>query len=139
MSPWRQIKKGFGIFVLLLTAFGLSLIGSHGTSKTVQAQGVDQRKRFEGGNLKFNVPDDWPIEERGGTVGPIPVEEYLALKFSKIEARFKTIDASLAEYSARMADFDSRLKAIEDRLPDIEQRLTDLEDWLKRGQARRLN
>ena len=137
-SRWRA---RLGIPILLLAALGLSLIGSSGIPKTAEAanQNKDARKRFEGTNLKFNVPEDWPIEERGGTVGPVPIEEYLGLKFNKAEERLKGMEAKLAEKDAQLADLSSRLKVIEDWVPDIEQRLNDLEDWLKRGQARRLN
>ncbi len=39
--------------------------------------------------LNFKVPPDWPIEERNGVVGPIPVEEYLAQKFASLEKRIR--------------------------------------------------
>jgi len=38
-------------------------------------------------NLNFQIPEDWPIEERGGLVAPIPAEEYLAMKFENLELR----------------------------------------------------
>jgi len=45
----------------------------------------------------FSVPADWPIEKRNGAVGPIPIEEYMALKFKKMEDRISVLEAKLAE------------------------------------------
>jgi|GEM_PF-6404133 len=42
--------------------------------------------------LNFNVPEDWPIEKRNGAVGPIPMEEYIQLKFKKIEERIAVLE-----------------------------------------------
>ena len=47
------------------------------------------------GNLGFQLPPDWPIERRGGIVGPIPVEEYLAMKFNALEAHLQAIEQTL--------------------------------------------
>lgn len=138
MNQGRQGRGRLGIFLLLVTTFSFILRESSGAPRVSEAA-EDQRERFKSTNLKFNVPDDWPIEERGGTVGPIPVEEYLALKFGRIEGRLKEMEAKSAEGGLKLADLDSRLKVIEEWVSDIEQRLSDLEDWLKRGRARRLN
>jgi len=45
--------------------------------------------------LNFHVPDDWPIEKRGGIVAPIPTDEYLTIKFKATEEEFQTIKADL--------------------------------------------
>jgi hypothetical protein len=52
--------------------------------------------------LHFNVPPDWPIEERNGVVGPIPVEEYMARKFAGMESRLKTLEQQVAGYDLRL-------------------------------------
>ena len=38
--------------------------------------------------LRFTVPEDWPIEKRGGGLAPIPVEEYVLKRFKEIIAYF---------------------------------------------------
>ena len=58
-------------------------------------------------NLNFQLPPDWPIERRGGMVGPIPVEEYLAMKFKTLDARLQTIEQKLN-------GLDLRLRILED-------------------------
>ena len=60
-------------------------------------------------NLNFQLPPDWPIERRGGIVGPIPVEEYLAMKF-------KALDSRLQGLEQQVNGFDVRLRVIEEAL-----------------------
>lgn len=60
-------------------------------------------------NLNFQVPPDWPIERRGGIVAPIPVEEYLAMKF-------KALDSRLQAMEQKVNGMDLRLRVIEESL-----------------------
>ena len=57
--------------------------------------------------LHFELPSDWPVEKRGGTVAPIPVEEYLAMKFKALESRLQTIEQ-------RLNGLDLRLRVMEE-------------------------
>jgi len=41
--------------------------------------------------LYFQVPEDWPIEKRGGILAPIPTEEYVSIKFKTTEKEFQMI------------------------------------------------
>lgn len=59
--------------------------------------------------LRFNLPADWPVEKRGGIVAPIPIEEYLARKFSALEKR-------LHEVEQRGAALELKLRVIEEEL-----------------------
>lgn len=52
-------------------------------------------KRQKG--LRFTVPEDWPIEERGGVVAPIPIEEYISIKFKDIYAQIDSIKQDLSK------------------------------------------
>jgi methyl-accepting chemotaxis protein len=47
--------------------------------------------------LKFQVPEDWPIEERNGVVAPIPIEEYLDIKFKDIVLQLDALKKDLAD------------------------------------------
>lgn len=60
--------------------------------------------------LKFKVPPDWPIEERNGVVGPIPIEEYLARKFSSVEARLKTLEQQAGSLELKVRVLEEKLK-----------------------------
>ena len=66
--------------------------------------------------LHFQLPPDWPIEKRGGVTGPIPIEEYLARKFSAIESRLQAIEQ-------RFNGFDVRLRALEEQMKKQTQAL----------------
>jgi len=57
-------------------------------------------KRLKG--LKFQVPEDWPIEKRDGVVGPIPIEEYLAQKFNKVHEQLAAIQTAIQLLSERV-------------------------------------
>ena len=61
-------------------------------------------------NLNFQLPPDWPIERRGGMVGPIPVEEYLAMKFKMLEARLQTIEQKLSGLDLRVRVLEENAK-----------------------------
>ena len=52
--------------------------------------------------LHFTVPPDWPIEKRGGVMAPIPIEEYLAMKFSSIESTLQVLEQRLNGLDVRM-------------------------------------
>jgi len=61
-------------------------------------------------NLNFQVPPDWPIEERAGMVAPIPIEEYLARKFQNLDLRLRTIEQSLNGFDLRIRVLEEKLK-----------------------------
>jgi len=56
--------------------------------------GYAQNTKTQNG-LNFQVPDDWPIEKRGGIVAPIPTEEYVLIKFKEVEEEFRAVKADL--------------------------------------------
>ncbi len=58
------------------------------------------RKTEDG--LHFNVPPDWPIEKRAGVTAPIPIEEYLAKKFSAIESRLQVLEQRVNGLDVRL-------------------------------------
>ena len=60
-------------------------------------------------NLSFQLPPDWPIEKRGGITAPIPIEEYLAMKFRGIEAKLQALEQ-------RLEGMDIRLRLLEEEV-----------------------
>ena len=100
--------SGRGVGVSCLCA-GLLLVAGVGApagwaEEVPSTEPVTVEKSVEG--LRFNVPPDWPIEERAGLVAPIPIEEYLGKKFQGIESRLKALDE-------RFKELESRLEALE--------------------------
>ena len=67
-------------------------------------------KTHEGG-LRFNLPPDWPVEKRDGVVGPIPIEEYLARKFSALESRLMALEQQLSGLDVRMRVLEQAVKS----------------------------
>ncbi|OGW91401.1 MAG: hypothetical protein A3D28_00350 [Omnitrophica bacterium RIFCSPHIGHO2_02_FULL_63_14] len=45
--------------------------------------------------LTFRVPEDMPVETRGGIQAPIPFDEYMYGKFKQMEIRLNKIDSKL--------------------------------------------
>lgn len=70
--------------------------------------------------LHFKLPPDWPIEKRAGMVQPIPVEEYLAMKFKALEAKLQAIEQ-------RLSGLDLRLRVLEEGIPKRSQGLKSSE------------
>jgi hypothetical protein len=69
---------------------------------------VTVRKTKEG--LHFQLPPDWPVEKRGGVVAPIPIEEYLAKKFSALEARLQAMEQQLGGIDVRLRVLEEEAK-----------------------------
>jgi hypothetical protein len=63
------------------------------------------------GELHFVLPPDWPVEERGGLTAPVPVEEYLAMKFSGLEGRLRAMDQQLQALEVRLRVLEESAKA----------------------------
>jgi prefoldin subunit 5 len=60
--------------------------------------------------LNFQVPEDWPIEKRGGIVAPIPTEEYVAKKFKSVA---EELQALKDELTAKFDELQSSIKVLE--------------------------
>ena len=93
----------FLFFALVLAL--CSAAGGLGAAEPNSAEGTVRKTK---GGLQFQVPADWPIEERNGMVGPIPIEEYLGRKF-------KAIDAQLQGIEQRLSSVDLRLRVLEEQ------------------------
>ncbi len=45
--------------------------------------------------LRFSVPKDWPMDERNGGISPVPTEEYMLMKFKKIDERLAALEKKM--------------------------------------------
>ena len=61
-------------------------------------------------NINFNLPDDWPIQEKNGTTGPVPIEEYLAFKFADIGTRLSKLEETVSGFNGRIKTLEDQLK-----------------------------
>ena len=89
-------RRGVAVVVMVILVFG---INDSYAQKT---------KKVEG--LNFQVPEDWPIEKRGGVLGPVPTEEYVSIKFKDIEKEFQDIKSDLAN---KLSHLQTQLETIE--------------------------
>jgi hypothetical protein len=83
--------------ICLLAIFSLiilfPLFAQDDTGLKEDAEGKTVIKTVSG--LKFEVPEDRPIEERNNIIAPMPLDEYVALKFSKFESRLQKIEENI--------------------------------------------
>ncbi len=63
--------------------------------------------------LVFRVPPDMPIEMKNGMQTPVPYDEYLAAKVSRMEKRLISIDERLAKIDASLAKLTEQKKTDE--------------------------
>lgn len=98
-------------FFLLSGVLVCVCVTSHGV-EAAEAAGVVEAptvvKKKDG--LRFNVPSDWPVEERNGAVGPIPIEEYLARKFSSLESRLRLLEQQISSFDLRLRVMEEESK-----------------------------
>lgn len=80
-SKRKPMKKG----VIVMGAMTALFLGY-----ALQARADDDPKRVEKG-IRFNVPPDWPVEEKGGGLAPMPVEEYVLKRFKEVEGRIEEL------------------------------------------------
>ncbi|MBI4598501.1 MAG: hypothetical protein HY737_08905 [Candidatus Omnitrophica bacterium] len=86
---------------------GIALLCGHALAADDDASRAATVRKTED-RLHFQLPQDWPVERRNGMIAPVPVEEYLAMKFGAIEERLQAIEQ-------RLKGFDARLQAVEEQ------------------------
>lgn len=95
MTPWR------GVLLVWLMAFATeSMADAVKAEEKSGAVPTTVRKTAE--RLHFQLPPDWPVEKRAGSVGPIPIEEYMARKFSAMDQRLKTLEQQVGSLDIRV-------------------------------------
>ncbi len=76
-------------------------------------------KSIEGHHLL--LPKDWPVEKRDGRLVPIPIEEYLSMKFRAIEQTLQQVGARLEALEKRLGELEQHDKALQRRLRLLEE------------------
>lgn len=80
------------------------------------AMAVDKEGKAESVTVKtkeglhFTLPADWPVQRRNGVVTPVPIEEYLAQKFSAIEKRLQALENQTASMDLRLRLMEEEMK-----------------------------
>ncbi|OGX37012.1 MAG: hypothetical protein A3G91_06235 [Omnitrophica WOR_2 bacterium RIFCSPLOWO2_12_FULL_50_9] len=74
--------------------------------------------------LHFGVPEDWPIEKRGGVLAPVPMEEYVMTRFKNTASQFETIKSELTGLIQGIrADLEDFKNSSRQRLETLQQEL----------------
>ena len=79
------------------------------------------------GAHRLLLPKDWPVEHKDGQLSPIPLEEYLSMKFGQVKEKFSEEDERIAELTRRLEQLEQDQTAVQKRLRMIEQRLAEQE------------
>ena len=95
--------------LVCLAAAGALLLGRDAAAGAAEAAQKPTVRRSEKG-LNFDLPADWPIEERNGVVGPVPVEEYLGAKLGAMEMRLQAMEQQLGGLDVRMRVLEEAIK-----------------------------
>ena len=93
-----MMRLWVSLAILCFGFFPAGPIAAEESSAAAASQTVVKKKD----GLRFNVPSDWPVEERNGAVGPIPIEEYLAKKFASLESRLRVLEQQVNSYDLRL-------------------------------------
>ena len=76
--------------------------------------------KHEGGH-RLLLPKDWPIEHEHGVISPVPVEQYLSLKFDQVQERFNRIDKRIEAIEDRIEQLKKNQQIINRRIRILEQ------------------
>lgn len=71
-------------------------------------------------NHNLLLPKDWPIEQKDGQLGPVPVEQYLSMKFGQVRAKTQATDQRLAALEARVRILEAERQTLQIRVKTLE-------------------
>ena len=97
-------RTGGWLVSWMLVVSGVAVQAGDGDSKDL----TTVRKTSEG--LHFQLPPDWPVEKRGTLVGPIPVEEYVAHKFTAVEQRLQSLEQQVGALDVRLRVLEEAMR-----------------------------
>jgi len=97
----NELKKVIVVGLVFVTSIGIVIM----SDSLSYAQNLKSKN-----GLNFDVPEDWPIEKRGGITAPIPIEEYITMKFKVTEEKFQMIKD---EFIERIDELNQNIKKME--------------------------
>jgi hypothetical protein len=100
MTRWMMMGVGVLVWVAGVGAPDARAADDRGEGTVIKSED----------GLRFKLPADWPVEKRGNVVAPIPVEEYLAKKFSAMDTRLRQVEQQLASFDLRLRVMEENLK-----------------------------
>lgn len=91
-----------------------------------------KEKTLEG--ITFMVPDDRPVIKKDGIIMALPIEEYFAMKFDKMNIRLKAIDDSIDENKNDLEFAKNEIEVLKEQIKGLEiikKEIDSLKDSLK--------
>ncbi len=79
------------------------------------------------GAHRLLLPKDWPVEHKDGRIAPVPIEEYLSLKFDQVRDGFAAMDRRLERIERRLQQIEEDQRAFEQRMRFLEERIQQQE------------
>ena len=101
MDAVKISRAGLSIFFLFLGT-GVTFAEDPSASAAPAPTNFDYKTVTTKEGLAFRVPEDMPVETRGGIQAPIPFDEYMFGKFGSIDSRIKQIDDRLARIEEKL-------------------------------------
>ena len=74
------------------------------------------------------LPNDWPVVRQDGVLAPVPLEEYLSMKFGQVRGVTDRSDRRLNALDRRLARVEEQQRALLLGLKALEARVTRKED-----------
>ena len=113
-----RVRKDCFVVALLLLAMTLSSavvlaydeVEANKVAQDMKDYGFKEVTTKEG--LVFRIPSDMPIEKRAGMLSPVPFDEYLYIKFKKIEEKLIEVDKKLTDTDKKIDHLEETLTAI---------------------------
>ncbi len=62
------------------------------------------------GGIRFNLPDDWPIEKHGAALGPVSVEEYVSRKLDAMEKEMSALEGKVSSLEKKIISMEEEQK-----------------------------
>ena len=101
----KKFISVFPIYALLMPALSLS------EARAEEGEGeanFEYRTVVTKEGLSFRVPEDMPIEKRGGIQAPIPFDEYVYGKFDRMDKKVRTLETRIEELEKTVASMNEK-------------------------------
>ncbi len=97
------------LILMLVSIFPLSADGSD-VEYSEEYNNTTVVKTVDG--IRFQVPEDRPIERGEGYIRPMPLDAYVSMKFSKLESRLQAMEGAINTLTSDVSSIKEDMKAL---------------------------